>query len=135
MKGIKLWMVVIILLCRMPAAYCLYQETGVDPTEKIAELSSQRQAIRKSFVEFQKQKALEKEKRKERLALTESRLQEIQSNSGKTIKQPQPEIQVKSEALKSGAKDKSVKIIYFLLLIMAMIGCVYRIYKIKKGTD
>lgn len=134
MKGVKLWMILIILLCQTSGAYCFFQEDAADLEPAVQEMLAQREALEKKYIVYQQQKALEKEKIKERLSLTKIKLEQIQdAQSRKNINiQTNINIASKNENLKKTTGVKSLKIMQTMLLLAGLCGCVYWIYRINK---
>jgi len=124
-------MVIAILLFRVPISYCFYHDNGTDPEPAIQELVLERQAIKKRFVDYQKQKALEKEKIRKRLSQAKARLEQIQVAQRKKSVKAQA-VPLRIEKSENTPLRQLFENFYLILLIAAMIGCVYWIYKIKK---
>ncbi len=131
MKSVKFCMLIAILLFRVPVSYCFYQDNGMDPEPVIQEMVSERQAIEERFISYKNQKALEKEKIRKRLSQAKARLEQIQAVQGAKSIKPKTNSS-KREKSEKRAQRQLFKQFYFILLIAAMFGCVYWIYKIKK---
>ncbi|MFH1061788.1 MAG: hypothetical protein V1747_02750 [Candidatus Omnitrophota bacterium] len=127
-------MTIIILLSQTNGVYGFFQDDGTDPQPVIQEMVAQRQAIEKRYIAYEKQKALEKEKTKERLSWTKIRLEQMRDAQGRKNINTRSNMNIESKngSRKNTAAVQSFKIAQIILLIAGLFGCVFWIYKINK---
>jgi hypothetical protein len=138
MKGVKLWIVMIIMLLFQPIkVYCFFQGDVIDSEAAKQEIIAQREASEKKYIEYQKQKALEKEQVNQQIILTQNRIEQIEASQGrKNINKQNKTLANKENPQNAGMAPlkSSNKVLYIMLLIAGLIGCVYWIYKLNKNN-
>jgi hypothetical protein len=126
----KLWMIITILLFWVHGAHCVLQDEGMNMEQAQQGIMAERQSAREKLMAYERQKALDEEKIKNRLSETEARLKQIQDAQEQRMEKKQTAVLSRIE--KTAHRQSSGKF-YFIFLVAGMAGCIYWIYKVSRN--